>query len=33
VHIGTGEPLGRSEAITPLAISQGKGDAFLVALN
>lgn len=33
VHIGTGGPLGKSEAITPLAISQGKGDAFLVALN
>jgi hypothetical protein len=33
LHIGTGGPLGRSEAITPLAIAQGKGDAFLVALN
>lgn len=33
LHIGTGGPLGRTEAITPLQIAQGKGDAFLVALN
>ncbi len=33
LHIGTGGPLGKTEAITPLAIAQGKGDAFLVALN
>jgi hypothetical protein len=33
LHIGTGGPLGRNEAITPLQIAQGKGDAFLVALN
>jgi hypothetical protein len=33
LHIGTGGPLGRTEVITPLAIAQGKGDAFLVALN
>lgn len=33
LHIGTGGPLGKSEAITPLQIAQGKGDAFLVALN
>jgi hypothetical protein len=33
LHIGTGGPLGKTEAITPLAISQGQGDAFLVALD
>jgi hypothetical protein len=33
LHIGTGGPLGKSEVITPLQISQGHGDAFLVALN
>jgi hypothetical protein len=33
LHIGTGGPLGKSEAITPLAITQGRGDAFLVAVN
>jgi hypothetical protein len=33
LHIGPGGPLGKTEAITPLAIAQGKGDAFLVALN
>src|SRR5207247_1844596 len=33
LHIGTGGPLGKTEAITPLQIAQGKGDAFLVALN
>jgi hypothetical protein len=33
LHIGTGGPLGKTEAITPLAIAQGRGDAFLVALN
>jgi hypothetical protein len=33
VHIGTGGPRGTSEAITPLQIAQGKGDAFLIALN
>jgi hypothetical protein len=33
LHIGTGGPLGKSEAITPLQIADGKGDAFLVALN
>jgi hypothetical protein len=32
IHIGTGH-LARTEAITPLAIAQGNGDAFLVALN
>jgi hypothetical protein len=33
LHIGTGGPLGKTEVITPLAISQGQGDAFLVALD
>ena len=33
LHIGTGGPLGKTEAVTPLAVSQGQGDAFLVALN
>jgi hypothetical protein len=33
LHIGTGGPLGRYEVITPLQIAQGRGDAFLVALN
>jgi Glycosyl hydrolase family 26 len=33
VHIGTGGPRGTSEAITPLQIAQGRGDAFLIALN
>jgi hypothetical protein len=33
LHIGTGGPLGKSEAITPLAIANGRGDAFLVSLN
>ena len=33
LHIGAGGPLGKTEAITPLAIAQGHGDAFLVALN
>jgi hypothetical protein len=33
LHIGTGGPLGKTEAITPLDIANGRGDAFLVALN
>jgi len=33
VHIGTGGPRGTSEAIKPLQIAQGQGDAFLIALN
>lgn len=33
VHIGTGGPRGTHEAITPLQIARGGGDAFLVALN
>jgi hypothetical protein len=33
IHIGAGGPLGKSEKITPLAIAQGRGDPFLVALN
>lgn len=33
VHIGTGGPLGTSEAIKPLQIARGQGDAFLIALN
>ena len=33
LHIGTGGPLGKYEVITPLKIAQGKGDAFLAALN
>ena len=33
VHIGTGGPRGTTEFITPLQIAQGRGDAFLVALN
>jgi hypothetical protein len=33
LHIGTGGPLGKYEVITPLQIAQGRGDAFLVALN
>jgi hypothetical protein len=33
VHIGTGGPRGVSEAITPLQIARGRGDAFLIALN
>jgi hypothetical protein len=33
VHIGTGGPRGTTEAITPLQIAQGQGDAFLIALN
>jgi hypothetical protein len=33
IHIGAGGPLGKSEVISPLAISQGQGDAFLVALD
>jgi hypothetical protein len=33
IHIGAGGPLGKSEAITPLAISRGEGDPFLIALN
>jgi hypothetical protein len=33
LHIGTGGRLGKYEVITPLKIAQGKGDAFLVALN
>jgi hypothetical protein len=33
LHIGTGGPLGKFEVITPLQIAEGKGDAFLVALN
>jgi glycosyl hydrolase family 26 len=33
VHIGTGGPRGTSEAIKPLQIAQGRGDAFLIALN
>jgi hypothetical protein len=33
VHIGTGGPRGTSEFIKPLQIAQGRGDAFLVALN
>jgi len=33
IHIGTGGPLGTSEAIEPAQIANGHGDAFLVALN
>ena len=33
VHIGTGGPRGTSEAIKPLQIANGAGDAFLIALN
>ena len=33
VHIGTGGPRGASEAIKPLQIASGMGDAFLIALN
>ena len=33
VHIGTGGPRGAYEAIKPLQIALGRGDAFLVALN
>lgn len=33
VHLGTGGPRGTSEAIKPLQIAQGQGDAFLIALN
>lgn len=33
VHIGTGGPRGLTEAIKPLDIAQGRGDAFLIALN
>ncbi len=33
MHIGTGGPRGTSEAIKPLQIAQGQGDAFLIALN
>lgn len=33
VHVGTGGPRGTSEVITPLQIAQGRGDAFLIALN
>ena len=33
VHIGTGGPRGASEAIKPLQIANGMGDAFLIALN
>jgi len=33
VHVGTGGPRGTTEAIKPLEIAQGRGDAFLVALN
>lgn len=33
VHIGTGGPLGAKEAIKPIQIANGGGDAFLIALN
>ncbi len=33
VHIGTGGPRGETEAIKPLQIANGAGDAFLIALN
>lgn len=33
VHVGTGGPRGTREAITPLQIAQGRGDAFLITLN
>jgi hypothetical protein len=33
LHVGTGGPFGKNEVITPLTISRGGGDAFLVALN
>lgn len=33
IHIGAGGPLGKKQVITPLQISRGQGDAFLVALN
>lgn len=33
VHIGTGGPRGTSEAIKPLQIAMGGGDAFLATLN
>ena len=33
VHIGTGGPRGEREAIKPLQIANGAGDAFLIALN
>ncbi|MGH3065767.1 MAG: hypothetical protein ACRDOF_05630 [Gaiellaceae bacterium] len=33
VHIGTGGPLGANEAIKPIQIANGAGDAFLIALN
>ena len=33
VHIGTGGPLGTKEAIKPIQIANGGGDAFLIALN
>jgi hypothetical protein len=33
VHLGTGGPRGASEAIKPLQIALGRGDAFLVTVN
>ena len=33
VHIGTGGPRGLTEAITPLDVARGRGDAFLIVLN
>lgn len=33
IHIGTGGPLGKTEAIKPVQIATGQGDAYLVTLN